>query len=144
MLKNIPPILSPELLKVLCEMGHGDRIVIADGNFPSESVGRNAVVIRADGHGADELLAAILELFPLDTYVESPVLLMQVTPGDPVKTPIWDTYAKLVEKYDSRGRAAISELERSEFYEQARRSYAIVATGEGALYANIILQKGTV
>ena len=82
MLKGIPKILSPELLKVLCEMGHGDRIVIADGNFPSESVGKNAKVIRMDGHGTCELLEAILQLFPLDTYVEHPVQLMQVVPGD--------------------------------------------------------------
>ena len=82
MLKGIPKILSPELLKVLCEMGHGDRIVIADGNFPSESVGKNAKVVRMDGHGTCELLEAILQLFPLDTYVDHPVQLMQVVPGD--------------------------------------------------------------
>ena len=52
MLKNIPPILSPELLKVLCEMGHGDEIILADGNFPAESIGKDAIVVRADGHGA--------------------------------------------------------------------------------------------
>ena len=87
MLKNIPAILSPELLKVLCEMGHSDRIVIADGNFPCESVGKNCKVIRCDGHGVPELLDAIMTLFPLDTYVEKPVSLMQVMKGDPVKTP---------------------------------------------------------
>ena len=69
MLKNIPKILSPELLKVLCEMGHSDRIVIADGNFPAETMGKNNIVIRADGHGCNEMLDAILELFPLDTYI---------------------------------------------------------------------------
>ena len=92
MLKNIPPILSPEMLKVLCEMGHGDRLVIADANFPSASMGKNAIVLRADGHSATELLDAILQLFPLDTYVDRPVSLMQVMPGDPVETPIWDEY----------------------------------------------------
>ena len=92
MLKKIPKILSPELLKVLCEMGHSDRIVIADGNFPAESMGKNAIVIRMDGHGIPEILDAILELFPLDTYVDHPVNLMQVMPGDTVETPIWDTY----------------------------------------------------
>ena len=86
MLKGIPKILSPELLKVMCEMGHGDRIVIADGNFPSESVGKDAKVIRMDGHGACEVLEAVLELFPLDTYVEKPVNLMEVMPGDKVET----------------------------------------------------------
>lgn len=87
MLKNIPKILSPELLKALCEMGHSDRIVIADGNFPSESMGKNAIVIRADGHSATEMLDAVLTVFPLDTYVEHPVNLMQVMAGDDVETP---------------------------------------------------------
>ena len=73
MLKGIPEILSPELLKVLCEMGHSDRLVIADGNFPVESMGKNAITIRCDGHGVPEILDAILKLFPLDTYVEHPV-----------------------------------------------------------------------
>ena len=144
MLKNIPPILSPELLKVLCEMGHSDRIVIADGNFPAESMGKNAIVIRADGHGVPELLDAILQLFPLDTYVEKPVSLMQVMKGDNAETPIWDTYKEIVSKYDDRGNAAIGEIERFAFYEQAKTAYAIIATGETAIYANIMLQKGVV
>lgn len=144
MLKNIPAILSPELLKVLCEMGHSDRIVIADGNFPCESMGKNAKVIRADGHGVPELLDAILQLFPLDTYVEHPVNLMQVMPGDTAKTPIWEEYKKIVAKYDSRGENAFGEIERFAFYEEAKTAYAIIATGEKAIYANIMLQKGVV
>ncbi len=144
MLKNIPAILSPELLKVLCEMGHSDRIVIADGNFPCESMGKNAKVIRADGHGVPELLDAILQLFPLDTYVEHPVNLMQVMPGDTAKTPIWEEYKKIVAKYDSRGENAFGEIERFAFYEEAKTAYAIIATGEKAVYANIMLQKGVV
>ena len=144
MLKNIPPILSPELLKVLCEMGHSDRIVIADGNFPAESMGKNAIVIRADGHGVPDLLDAILQLFPLDTYVEKPVSLMQVMKGDNAETPIWDTYKEIVAKYDGRGNDAIGEIERFAFYEQAKTAYAIIATGETAIYANIMLQKGVV
>ena len=144
MLKNIPPILSPELLKVLCEMGHSDRIVIADGNFPAESMGKNAIVIRADGHGVPELLDAILQLFPLDTYVEKPVSLMQVMKGDNAETPIWDTYKEIVAKYDGRGNNAIGEIERFAFYEQEKTAYAIIATGETAIYANIMLQKGVV
>ena len=103
MLKNIPKILSPELLKVLCEMGHSDRIVIADANFPAESMGKNAIVIRADGHNATDLLDAILTVFPLDTYVDSPVMLMQVMAGDNVETPIWDEYKEIVAKHDDRG-----------------------------------------
>ncbi len=144
MLKGIPKILSPELLKVLCEMGHGDRIVIADGNFPSESVGKDARVIRMDGHGACEVLEAVLELFPLDTYVEKPVNLMEVVPGDKVETPIWGEYEKLVQAADARGPEAIGHIERFAFYEEAAKAYAIVATGEGALYANVMLQKGVV
>lgn len=144
MLKNIPKILSPELLKVLCEMGHGDRLVISDGNFPAESMGKNAKVIRMDGHGVPEILDAILQLFPLDTYVEKPVGLMEVVPGDPVETPIWNTYFDTVQKYDTRGENAVQYIERFAFYAQAKEAYAIIATGESALYANILLQKGVV
>ena len=144
MLKGIPKILSPELLKVLCEMGHSDRLVIADGNFPAQTMGKDGIVIRMDGHGACEILEAILQVFPLDTYVEHPMNLMQVMPGDPVETPIWEEYKKIVKKADERGEAVIGEIERFAFYEEARSAYAIIATGEGALYANIMLQKGVV
>lgn len=144
MLKGIPKILSPELLKVLCEMGHSDRLVIADGNFPAESMGKNAKVIRMDGHGVCEILEAVLQLFPLDTYVEHPVQLMEVMKGDPVETPIWDEYKKIVEKMDARGAKVIGQTERFAFYEEAKKAYAIIATGESALYANIMLQKGVV
>jgi len=144
MLKGIPKILSPELLKVLCEMGHSDRLVIADGNFPAESVGKNAIVVRCDGHGVPEILDAILKLFPLDSYVEHPVNLMEVMPGDPVETPIWDTYKEIVKKYDDRGEGVIGTIERFAFYKEAREAYAIVVTGESALYANVMLQKGVV
>ena len=144
MLKGIPKILSPELLKVLCEMGHSDRLVIADGNFPAESMGKDAIVIRMDGHGTCEILEAILQLFPLDTYVEHPVNLMQVMPGDPVETPIWEDYREIVKKADARGKSAVGQIERFAFYEQAKTAYAIIATGESALYANIMLQKGVV
>ena len=144
MLMVIPKILSPELLMVLAEMGNSDRLVIADGNFPAESMGRDAIVIRADGHGVPELLDAILQVFPLDTYVEHPVSLMEVMPGDNVATPIWDTYKAIIKKHDSRGDAAVGQVERFEFYEQAKTCYAIIATGETALYANVMLQKGVV
>lgn len=144
MLKGIPKILSPELLKVLCEMGHSDRIVIADGNFPAESMGKNSIVIRMDGHGVPEILDAILQLFPLDTYVEDPVRLMEVMPGDPAKTPIWDTYKEIISRYDDRGSNAVGYVERFAFYEQAKTAYAIIATGESAVYANVMLQKGVI
>ncbi len=144
MLKGIPKILSPELLKVLCEMGHSDRIVIADGNFPAESMGKDAIVIRMDGHCTCDVLKGILEVFPLDTYVEKPVTLMEVMQGDPVATPIWDEYAQIVAAADERGKEAIGHIERFVFYEEAKKAYAIIATGEGALYANVMLQKGVV
>lgn len=144
MLKGIPKILSPELLKVLAEMGHSDRLVICDGNFPSESMGKNAIVIRCDGHGVSEILEAILKVFPLDTYVEHPVNLMEVMPGDNVETPIWDTYKEIVRKNDERGDAVVGYIERFAFYEEAKTAYALIATGESALYANVMLQKGVV
>ena len=146
MLKGIPKILSPELLKVLCEMGHSDRLVIADGNFPAETMGKDAIVIRMDGHGVCDVLKAILEVFPLDTYVDQPVNLMQLTPGDvgKVETPIWDEYAKLVSAVEPRGEKAVGYIERFAFYEEAKKAYAIIATGESALYANVMLQKGVV
>ena len=146
MLKNIPPILSPELLKVLCEMGHSDRIVIADGNFPAEALGKDAIVIRADGHGACELLDAILTLFPLDTYVEKPAILMQLMDRDVgrVETPIWDKYAEIIANHDERGRGAMGNIDRFDFYDEAKKCYCIIATGESAIYANIMLQKGVI
>ncbi|CEN24479.1 RbsD/FucU family protein [Paraclostridium sordellii] len=144
MLKNIPQILSPQLLKVLCEMGHSDQIVISDGNFPAESMGKDSIVIRCDGHGVPELLDAILTVFPLDTYVDKPVSLMEVMPGDNVETPIWDTYKEIIQKHDNRGEETIGTIERFKFYDEAKKAYAIIATGEKALYANVILQKGVV
>lgn len=125
-------------------MGHSDRLVIADGNFPSESMGKNAKIIRCDGHGVPELLEAILTVFPLDTYVETPVSLMQVMPGDNVETPIWDEYKEIITKHDERGEKAIGQTERFAFYEETKTAYAIIATSESALYANIMLQKGVV
>ena len=144
MLKGIPEILSPELLKVLCEMGHSDRLVIADGNFPVESMGKNAITIRCDGHGVPEILEAILKVFPLDTYVEHPVNLMEVMPGDDVETPIWDTYKEIIRKYDDRGDAVVGNIERFAFYDEAKTAYCIISTSEKALYANVMLQKGVV
>lgn len=146
MLKGIPKILPPELLKVLCEMGHSDRICIADGNFPAESMGKDAIVIRMDGHGIPEILDAILTLFPLDSYVETPAMLMKLMERDEgrVKTPIWDEYAKIIAKHDERGKKALGNIDRFDFYEESKKCYCIIATGESAIYANIILQKGVI
>ena len=139
MLKGIPRILSPELLKILMEMGHGDEIVIGDGNFPAASNAKR--LIRMDGHGVPEILDAILQLFPLDSYVDAPVALMQVTPGDPIVPVIWDEYRRIISRYED---VKIEEIERFAFYERARNAYAIIATSETALYANVILKKGVV
>ena len=138
MLIGIPKILSPELLKVLMEMGHGDEIVIGDGNFPGASV--NDRCLRCDGHNVPELLEAILKLFPLDTY-QKPAYIMAKPPGDTVETPIWDKYAEIIKPYTDE---KLVQIERFEFYERAKKAYAVVMTGESALYANIILKKGVV
>lgn len=140
MLKNIPKELSPALLKVLCEMGHGDEIVIADANFPAERFGRR--VIRADGLGGVKMLDAILSVLPLDTYAQENFLLMQVVPGDDVKPTIWEEYRKTAGSHDDNVREG--QIERFAFYERAKNAYAVVATGEGAIYANIILKKGVI
>ncbi len=139
MLKGIPSIISPELLKILNEMGHGDELVIGDGNFPAAANAQR--LVRCDGHGVPELLDAILKLYPLDTYVESPVMLMQTGENDPTP-PIWSEYESIVKKHN--GETKFSEIERFAFYDRAKKAYAIVATGEMALYANVILKKGVV
>jgi len=138
MLKNIPPIISPELMKTLMEMGHGDEIVLADGNYPSESAGTK--VIRADGLGILELLKAILKFFPLDTYADINVIYMD-TGNDKIPS-IWNKYQEILKK--SKENFNIEKLERYKFYKRASQSYCIVASGEQALYANIILKKGVV
>jgi len=141
MLKNIPNILSPELLQILMEMGHGDELVIADGNFPAATMAKR--LVRLDGHGVPEVLEAVLKLFPLDTYDDKPVGLMEVVPGDKVEPTIWNDYEKIInesgEPFDSFG-----FIERFKFYERAKEAFAVVATSEAALYANVILKKGVV
>lgn len=141
MLKGIPSILSPDMLKILMEMGHGDELVIADGNFPAASIARR--LLRSDGNGVPELLDAILQFFPLDPYVDFPVAVMAVVPGDAYVPTIWEEYREIVSRHD----AAVSDfefVERFAFYERAQKAYAIIATSETALYANIILKKGVV
>ena len=141
MLKNIPKNISPELLKVLDEMGHGDEIVLSDGNFPSERI--NDKVVRCDSSGVTDLLKSILVLFPLDTdYSDEQVFLMEVTPGDTYKPEIWEDYKKVLD--ESKENYTIGNIERFKFYERAKEAFAVVHTGETALYANIILKKGVV
>lgn len=139
MLKNISPVLSPELLKILMEMGHGDEIVIGDGNFPAASVAQR--LVRLDGHGVNEILDAVLKLMPLDTYVESPVGLMDNGDSEN-RPPIWAEYEKTIKA--NEGEKNIELIERFAFYERAKKAYCVIATGETAIYANIILKKGVV
>lgn len=139
MLKGIPSIISPELLKILMEMGHGDEIVIGDGNFPAAGIAKR--LVRCDGHSVPAILDAILKLMPLDTYVDAPVALMEVVPGDPVVPVIWDEYREIIKKYQD---VKIEYVERFAFYDRAKEAYAVVTTGETALYANVILKKGVV
>ncbi|MBR4766529.1 MAG: fucose isomerase [Clostridia bacterium] len=139
MLKNISPVLSPELLKILMEMGHGDEIVIGDGNFPAASIAQR--LVRLDGHGVPEILSAVLDLMPLDTYVECPVALMD-NGSDGERPPIWSEYENVVRSKE--GDKKFELVERFAFYERAKKAYCVVASGETAIYANIILKKGVV
>lgn len=141
MLKKIPQSLSPELVKVLMEMGHGDEIVLGDGNFPAASHTNN--LIRCDGLMIPELLNSILELLPLDTYVKQPVALMDVAAGDNYKPEIWKDYKEILEKTGIKD-TKIDYLERHAFYERSKKACAIVSTSEKFLYANIILKKGVI
>jgi len=140
-LKGIPMSISPELLEVLGRMGHGDHIVLADGNFPGESQGAD-YVIRADGMGVPDLLRDLLQLLPVDTGGRSAYVM--AVPEGTAEPPIWAKYREILRKAESRDIELI-ELERFEFYEFTKRNaYAIVMTGETALYANLILVKGVV
>ena len=134
MLKGISPVISPELLKTLAEMGHGDEIVISDAHFPAHTM--NEKVIRADGHNADKLLAGIIPLFELDAYA-TPVIMMAPVPGDKLDPSVEARYRKAL-GYDGK----IELVERFAFYERAKKAFAVVISGETAIYGNIILKKG--
>ncbi|XP_048864411.1 fucose mutarotase isoform X2 [Brienomyrus brachyistius] len=134
-LKGIPSVLSPELLYTLAKMGHGDELVLADANFPSSSTCKHGPVeIRADGLNIPVLLEAILKLLPLDSYVESPAAVMDLVDSDKqrgVAVPVWDTYSRLLREAGCH--KSLEKVERFAFYERAKKSYAIVATGQGEL-----------
>ena len=142
MLKGIPDLISPELLKILHEMGHGDDLVIGDSNYPAASNAQR--LARADGHGLPEVLDAILQLFPLDSFIERPVSLMQVVPGDPTVPEIQERIRAVVRKHDPRGDAAVGMVERFAFYERAKAAYAILATTEKGAYGCVIIKKGVI
>ena len=134
MLKGISPVVSPDMLKVLCEMGHGDEIVISDAHFPGHTF--NDKVLRADGLGADALLAGFRPLLELDSYA-TPVIMMDAVPGDTLDPAVEAKYRKAL-GYDGE----IERMERYAFYERAKKAYAVIISGETAKYGNIILKKG--
>lgn len=140
MLKGISPAISPELLKVLCEMGHGDEIVLADSNYPGASVARR--LLRADGVPIVTLLEGIAPLFPLDTYAD-PLIMAQPVEGDRLDPAIEADYMKVIRGSDAKVPPPI-RLDRFVFYARSREAYAVVMTGEMRTYANIILKKGVI
>jgi L-fucose mutarotase len=142
MLKNISPMIPPDLLKYMAEMGHGDELVLADANFPGTAIAKR--VIRCDGIDMPILLDSVLALLPIDDFVERPVALMNVAKGE--STPaIWKTFEDILSKHDTLClKNGFEFIERFVFYERAKSAYAIVQSGETALYANIILKKGVI
>ena len=141
MLKGISPLLSPELLAVLCRMGHGDEIVLADAHFPGETMGQR--VLRADGLNIAELLEAILPLLELDSYVDTPVIMMAPVEGDELDPAVEAAYRQVIDRHAPKT-PPIAQLERFAFYERARQAFAVVMTGETGKYGNIILKKGVI
>lgn len=140
MLNGISPILSPDLLKVLCEMGHGDEIVLADANFPGASTAVR--LVRADGLPVVTMLNAILPLFPLDSYAD-PLIMMQAVPGDLLDPAVEADYLQVARRYKPDAAVPL-RIERNAFYERARHAFCVVMTGEVRLYGNIILKKGVI
>ena len=139
MLVGISPVISPELLATLHRMGHGDELILADAHFPGESVNPN--VLRADGVRIPELLHGILPLFVLDSYAESPLVMMQAVPGDTLDDSVEASYRAVVDRYYP-DTPAVARIERFAFYERAETAFAVLITGETAKYGNIILKKG--
>lgn len=141
MLRNIDPILSPDLLYALSAMGHGDEIVLADANFPAEALGPKC--IRADGSDASSVLRAVLSVLPLDSFVDAPAISMEVV-GDPDAIPdaVRD-FQSIIDAHADHPKD-IQSLERFAFYERAAKAFAVVQTGERRLYGNLILKKGVI
>ena len=141
MLKLISPLLSPDLLAILARMGHGDELVLADGNFPAEAMARR--MVRADGHAIPPLLEAITALLPLDDFVPMPAAVMRVVDAPEEAVPIWGVYERILRTQEGRP-VSLERMERHAFYARAQNAFAVVATGETALYANLILKKGVI
>jgi len=138
MLKGISNLLSPELLKIMMEMGHGDELVLGDGNFPAASHAQR--LVRADGHPIPAMLDAILPLFPLDYAVDFTAVLMDSRNNEPA---IWTIYKEKLASYPD-GNKQFLALPKPEFYERAKKAYCIVATSESERFANIIIRKGII
>ena len=139
MLRGISPLLNPELIAVLCRMGHGDEIVLADAHFPGETY--NERVLRADGLRVPDLLDAILPLFVLDEYVDSPLIMMAAVSGDTLDPEVEKSYRAMIDKHYP-DTPPIARIDRFEFYDRAKKAFAVLMTGETAKYGNIILKKG--
>ncbi|MDF2590545.1 MAG: RbsD or FucU transport [Clostridia bacterium] len=146
MLKGIPKVINPDLLKALADMGHGDLIVIADDFYPAVSMAQNGITINADGISAAEMLDAVLQLMPLDVeYTEHPVLIMEMSPElkEKMERPaVWDDFIAAVEKNEHKGKECVGFIERYDFYEKAKTAFVTVSTGERQPYGCVILQKG--
>jgi L-fucose mutarotase len=140
MLKNIPPILGPDLLGILRAMGHGDEIAIVDANYPADAAG--PALVRLDGVSATDVLDAILTLMPLDDFVEQAAFCMQVVGNAAQREPVMDEFEAIVQKHEPK--MGLASLERFAFYDRVKAGYAIVQTGERRLYGNILLKKGIV
>ncbi|UYN98306.1 MAG: ribose ABC transporter [Devosia sp.] len=140
MLKNIPPLLGPDLLATLRAMGHGDEIAIVDANFPAEYLGPD--VIRADGIPATDMLDAVLTLLPLDDFVEEAAIGMAVVGDAGARPPIFDLFETIVRRHEPA--KSFTTIERFAFYDRARTASAVIQTGEARLYGNIILKKGVI
>lgn len=141
MLRGIDPVISPELLDVLFRMGHGDEIVLADAFFPGDTFGKK--VVRADGIRIPQLLKGIMPLITLDSYVDSPLIMMAPVEGDALDPDAEILYRKSIDAIwpDT---ATIKRIGRFEFYDRAKEAYAVVMTGETVKYGNIIIKKGVI
>lgn len=138
MLKGISPVISPDLLKVMAEMGHGDELVLADAHFPGHTACKK--VIRADGLRIPVLLDGILPLFSLDNYVD-PLIMMAAGEGDQQDPAVEKEYMASIRKIVPDAPQP-TYIDRFAFYERAGKAYACVLTGETIKYGNIILRKG--
>lgn len=141
MLKGIPPEISPDLMYALMSMGHGDEIVIADGNFPADTNAQR--LIRADGLDVCTILKAVAQFFPLDTFAQDNAVIMEVVDPNAPKPEIWNEFKEILSKAEGKS-VELTPIERFSFYDRAKKAYCVVATSEKRIYANVILKKGVV